>query len=212
MARLKKYSNRNQSTKKKNEAKNDEIINDDITLTNESIAGSVGIDDTIPLINDDEPIQVDNYNDMTLEALAELAHPFSNRSIETLKRLKRAELIYIIENQKDDYKKSNLSTIDNDTKDLIELFLEIMNDIKQKREGKPVNAVLQKILRNQSKKISETLVKIGASGGIIAYTLLFGVIILIIIDSTIGLFSIHKLFNKSKKVNNEKKPNNYNNS
>lgn len=160
--------------------------------------------DETPLITDEtdnETISDDNLKDLTLAELAELALPYSNRSIETLKRLKRDELYYIILNKKDDFKVKEYSNLSQDTKDVIELFIELLNDCKKKREGRELNALLVKILRKQDKKINESLVKIGASGGIISYSLLFFVIIACFIDAFIGFDNlIEKIKKKPQNV------------
>ena len=160
--------------------------------------------DETPLITDEtdnETISDDNLKDLTLAELAELALPYSNRSIETLKRLKRDELYYIILNKKDDFKVKEYSNLSQDTKDVIELFIELLNDCKKKREGRELNALLVKILRKQDKKINESLVKIGASGGIISYSLLFFVVIACFIDAFIGFDNlIEKIKKKPQNV------------
>lgn len=163
------------------ETQNEQIINEKETNILE-------IDET-PLIadeNDNQTLSDDNLKDLTLAELAEVALPYSNRSIETLKRLKREELYYIIHNKKDDFKTREYASLTQDTKDVIDLFIELLNDYKKKREGKDLNALLVKILRKQDKKINESLVKIGASGGIISYSLLIFVIIGCVIDAFIG--------------------------
>ena len=168
-------------TKKQEETQNE-------PTTNEDEANILEVDET-PLIvdeNDNETLSDDNLKDLTLAELAELAIPYSNRSIETLKRLKRDELYYIILNKRDDYKAKEYSNLTQDTKDVIELFIELLNDCKKKREGRELNALLVKILRKQDKKINESLVKIGASGGIISYSLLIFVVIGCVIDAFIG--------------------------
>ena len=168
-------------TKKQEETQNEPTINEEETNIPE-------VDET-PLImdeNDNETLSDDNLKDLTLAELAELALPYSNRSIETLKRLKRDELYYIILNKRDDYKAKEYSNLTQDTKDVIELFIELLNDCKKKREGRELNALLVKILRKQDKKINESLVKIGASGGIISYSLLIFVVIGCVIDAFIG--------------------------
>ena len=168
-------------TKKQEETQNEPI-------TNEEETNILEVDET-PLImdeNDNETLSDDNLKDLTLAELAELAIPYSNRSIETLKRLKRDELYYIILNKRDDYKAKEYSNLSQDTKDVIELFIELLNDCKKKREGRELNALLVKILRKQDKKINESLVKIGASGGIISYSLLIFVVIGCVIDAFIG--------------------------
>ena len=168
-------------TKKQEETQNEPI-------TNEEETNILEVDET-PLMmdeNDNETLSDDNLKDLTLAELAELALPYSNRSIETLKRLKRDELYYIILNKRDDYKAKEYSNLTQDTKDVIELFIELLNDCKKKREGKDLNALLVKILRKQDKKINESLVKIGASGGIISYSLLIFVVIGCVIDAFVG--------------------------
>ena len=168
-------------TKKQEETQNEPI-------TNEEETNILEVDET-PLIvdeNDNETLSDDNLKDLTLAELAELALPYSNRSIETLKRLKRDELYYIILNKRDDYKAKEYSNLTQDTKDVIELFIELLNDCKKKREGRELNALLVKILRKQDKNINESLVKIGASGGIISYSLLIFVVIGCVIDAFIG--------------------------
>ena len=89
-------------------------------------------------------------------------------------------------NKRDDYRAKEYSNLTQDTKDVIELFIELLNDCKKKREGRELNALLVKILRKQDKKINESLVKIGASGGIISYSLLIFVVIGCVIDAFIG--------------------------
>lgn len=182
---------------KRTKKTNNETINE--TKKNDDEIIYIENDET-PLIsdfNDDENLENDErLESLTLAELAELALPYSNRSIETLKRLKREELVYIITNKKDDYKAKEYSNLANDTKDIIELFIEILNDYKKKREGRELNALLVKILRKQDKKINETLVKIGASGGIISYCLLFVIVIGCFIDAFIGF---DNLFEKIKK-------------
>lgn len=165
-------------------------------------------DNETPLIadeTDNEILSDDNLKDLTLAELAELALPYSNRSIETLKRLKRDELYYIILNKKDDFKTKEYSNLTQDTKDVIELFIELLNDCKKKREGRELNALLVKILRKQDKKINESLIKIGASGGIISYSLLFFVIIACFIDAFIGFDNIIEKI-KKKSQNVEQRP------
>ena len=172
---------RKRVTKKQEETKNE-------PTTNEDEGNILEVDET-PLIvdeNDNETLSDDNLKDLTLAELAELALPYSNRSIETLKRLKRDELYYIILNKRDDYKAKEYSNLTQDTKDVIELFIELLNDCKKKREGRELNALLVKILRKQDKKINESLVKIGASGGIISYSLLIFVVIGCVIDAFVG--------------------------
>ena len=170
-----------------------------------------------PLISDsiDEKLESNPeiLSDLTLEELANIAIRYSNRSIETLKRLKREELIYIITQQKDDYKVKEYASIGNDTKDLIELLIEVLSDIKHKREGKPLNAILLKVLRKQDKKIAEGLVKAGASGGMLGYSLCICVIILVFIDALLGFDKLVNLFVKKDKTikNNENQSNNNNN-
>lgn len=187
---------RKRVTKKQNEPQNEPIINEEETNILE-------IDET-PLIqdeNDNEILNEDSLKDLTLAELAEIAIKYSNRSIETLKRLKREELYYIILNKKDDFKAKEYSNLTQDTRDVIELFIELLNDCKKKREGKELNALLVKILRKQDKKINESLVKIGASGGIISYSLLIFVIVGCIIDAFIGFDNlVEKIKKKSKNV------------
>lgn len=185
-------TSRKRITKKNHEAISEATKNDNDIIDIEN--------DETPLISDldnDESLgsdtQLENY---TLAELADLALPYSNRSIETLKRLKREELIYIITNKKDDYRAKEYSNLANDTKDIIELFIEILSDYKKKREGRELNALLVKILRKQDKKINESLIKIGASGGIISYSLFFVIVIGCFIDAFIGF---DNLFEKIKK-------------
>ena len=114
---------RKRVTKKQEETQNEPI-------TNEEETNILEVDET-PLIvdeNDNETLSDDNLKDLTLAELAELAIPYSNRSIETLKRLKRDELYYIILNKRDDYKAKEYSNLTQDTKDVIELFIELLND------------------------------------------------------------------------------------
>ncbi|MDE6886172.1 MAG: hypothetical protein K2P17_03950 [Helicobacteraceae bacterium] len=158
--------------------------------------------DKEPLIKDEneQEFNTENLKNKTLAELAELAQPYSNRSIETLKRLSREELIYIITNKKDDFKSKEYGSLGSDTKDIIELFIEILNEHKIKHQGRELNALLCKILRKQDKKISEGLIKIGASGSIISYLLLSFIIIGLIIDATIGF---DKFLSKLQKKNSE---------
>ena len=203
MAKIKRISK--QTTLKKNpdskkEAENEQIINEELTAIPEN--------DETPLIrdeNEDELLSDENLQDLTLAELAEIAIKYSNRSIETLKRLKRDELYYIILNKKDDFKTREFATLTQDTKDVIELFIELLNDCKKKREGKELNALLVKILRKQDKKINESLVKIGASGGIISYSLLIFVIFACFIDAFIGFDNlIEKIKKRTSNVEQSK--------
>ena len=209
-----KKGRRLRSAKINNVAKKDDLVNDKLIEDDKIIETSQEMEQE-PLIKEDaEPLENENLSGLTLAELAELARPYSNRSVETLKRLKREELLYIVINQKDDYKKSELSNLNQDTKDLIELSIEILNDIKIKRTGQPVNAILLKIYRNQDKKISEGFVKIGASGGIIGYSLCFFIILCVVIDAFFGfdaIFNRYKDKNKeSDKKSNETQSNNNN--
>lgn len=207
---------RGRKAKKQKETQNENTQNEisvDLFTINESFKN----DDVEPLIQDtlNETFEQNPeiLSDLTLAELAELALPYSNRSIETLKRLKREELIYIVTNQKDNYKTNEFNTIGNDTKDILELLIEILNEIKIKREGKPINAILLKVLRRQDKKISEGLVKAGASGGVVGYSLCFFTLICVFIDSFFGFDNIILLFkkdaNKKENVKNEAKSNIY---
>lgn len=199
-----------------NEAKSEDMKSETISSISNNIK-NIEDSEIRPLIEDNIEINDSppNLTDKTLAELAELALPYSNRSIETLKRLKREELLYIVTNQKDDYKKSELGTLGSDTKDLIELTIEICNEIKIKRNGKPINAILLKVFRNQDKKISEGLVRVGASGGIIGYSLCFFTLICVFIDAFFGFDTLFKLSKKANKENiinksdEKKQDNNY---
>lgn len=198
-----------------NEAKSEDMKSETIASISDNLK-NIEDSEIRPLIEDNVEINDSppNLTDKTLAELAELALPYSNRSIETLKRLKREELLYIVTNQKDDYKKSELGTLGSDTKDLIELTIEICNEIKIKRNGKPINAILLKVFRNQDKKISEGLVRVGASGGIIGYSLCFFTLICVFIDAFFGFDTLFKLSKKANKENinksdEKKQDNNY---
>lgn len=191
---------RKRITKKDHEAQNEAI-------KSEQDDNLLEVDET-PLITDERDIKIisdDNLKDLTLAELAELALPYSNRSIETLKRLKRDELYYIILNKKDDYKAKEYSNLSQDTKDVIELFIELLNDYKKRRKGRELNALLIKILRKQDKKINESLIKIGASGGIISYSLLLFVLIGCFIDAFIDFDDLIEKI-KKKPQNVEQQP------
>lgn len=191
---------RKRITKKDHEAQNEAI-------KSEQDDNLLEVDET-PLITDERDIKIisdDNLKDLTLAELAELALPYSNRSIETLKRLKRDELYYIILNKKDDYKAKEYSNLSQDTKDVIELFIELLNDYKKRRKGRELNALLIKILRKQDKKINESLIKIGASGGIISYSLLLFVLIGCFIDAFIDFDELIEKI-KKKPQNVEQQP------
>lgn len=191
---------RKRITKKDHEAQNEAI-------KSEQDDNLLEVDET-PLITDERDIKIisdDNLKDLTLAELAELALPYSNRSIETLKRLKRDELYYIILNKKDDFKAKEYSNLSQDTKDVIELFIELLNDYKKRRKGRELNALLIKILRKQDKKINESLIKIGASGGIISYSLLLFVLIGCFIDAFIDFDDLIEKI-KKKPQNVEQQP------
>lgn len=191
---------RKRITRKDREAQNEAI-------KSEQDDNLLEVDET-PLITDERDIKIisdDNLKDLTLAELAELALPYSNRSIETLKRLKRDELYYIILNKKDDYKAKEYSNLSQDTKDVIELFIELLNDYKKRRKGRELNALLIKILRKQDKKINESLIKIGASGGIISYSLLLFVLVSCFIDAFIDFNDLIEKI-KKKPQNVEQQP------
>lgn len=201
MAKIRQKINktiRKRITKTKNEAENGAEKSEELSapfFNDES--------DKEPLIKEENETEIDkeDLKSQTLAELAELALPYSNRSIETLKRISREELIYIITNKKDDYKAKEYGTLGSDTKDIIELFIEILNEHKIKTQGRELNALLCKILRKQDKKISEGLVKIGASGSIISYFLLFFIIIGLVIDATIGFDGLLSKFKRKDKEN-----------
>ena len=134
--------------------------------------------------------------DLTLAELADLAQPFSHRSIETLKRLKREELIYIITQQKDDFNARENATLGNDVKDIIELFIEILQESKMKRCGKELNGLLVKIIRKQDRKIAEYAVRAGASGSAVGIIILCIAVLGLIVDALWGLDYIARLFEK----------------
>lgn len=180
------------------------------TLENEKQTNAENADFE-PLIKEESPADSSDYSlsNLTLAELADLAKPFSNRSTETLKRLKREELIYIITNEKDDYAKTELSNLNRDSKDLIEVIISILSDIKEARGGGNLNALLVRIFRNQGNRISEAFIKLGVSGSIFGWIMCGFVCVLLIIDSVFGLQSISKIFKKQKK--DDEKQSNSNN-
>lgn len=196
----------------------DEIINDVDNVSHETLENETQTNaetaDFEPIIKEENLIDSNNYslNNLTLAELAEIAKPFSNRSTETLKRLKREELIYIITNEKDDYAKTELSNLNRDSKDLIEVIISILADIKEARGGGNLNALLVRIFRNQGNRISEAFIKLGVSGNIFGWIMCGFVCVLLIIDSVFGLQSISKIFKKQKKDNEKEPNNNYNKS
>lgn len=180
------------------------------TLENEKQTNAENADFE-PLIKEESPADSSDYSlsNLTLAELADLAKPFSNRSTETLKRLKREELIYIITNEKDDYAKTELSNLNRDSKDLIEVIISILSDIKEARGGGNLNALLVRIFRNQGNRISEAFIKLGVSGSIFGWIMCGFVCVLLVIDSVVGLQSISKIF-KKQKTNDEKQSNSNN--
>lgn len=194
----------------------DEIINDVDNVSHETLKNETQTNaetaDFEPIIKEENLSDSNNYslNNLTLAELAEIAKPFSNRSTETLKRLKREELIYIITNEKDDYAKTELSNLNRDSKDLIEVIISILADIKEARGGGNLNALLVRIFRNQGNRISEAFIKLGVSGNIFGWIMCGFVCVLLIIDSVFGLQSISKIFKKQKKDNEKEPNNNYN--
>lgn len=180
------------------------------TLENEKQTNAENADFE-PLIKEESPADSSDYSlsNLTLAELADLAKPFSNRSTETLKRLKREELIYIITNEKDDYAKTELSNLNRDSKDLIEVIISILSDIKEARGGGNLNALLVRIFRNQGNRISEAFIKLGVSGSIFGWIMCGFVCILLVVDSVVGLQSISKIFKKQKK--DDEKQSNSNN-
>lgn len=193
-----------------------EIIKDDKNVSYETLENEKQTNaesaEFEPLIKEESPADSSDYSlsNLTLAELAELAKPFSNRSTETLKRLKREELIYIITNEKDDYAKTELSNLNRDSKDLIEVIISILSDIKEARGGGNLNALLVRIFRNQGNRISEAFIKLGVSGSIFGWIMCGFVCVLLIIDSVVGLQSISKIFKKQKK-DNETESNNHHN-
>lgn len=208
---IKKTRNRKAKTQ-------DEIINDVDNVSYETLESEKQTNtdsvDFEPIIKDEHLADSNTYslNNLTLAELADLAKPFSNRSTETLKRLKREELIYIITNEKDDYAKTELSNLNRDSKDLIEVIISILADIKEARGGGNLNALLVRIFRNQGNRISEAFIKLGVSGSIFGWIMCGFVCVLLIIDSVFGLQSISKLFKKQKKDDETKPNSNYNKS
>lgn len=179
---------------------------------NETLASEVESADFIPeldaedapLIADDSPLDGESetaqLDSLTLAELADIAIKFSNRGIETLKRLKREELYYIILNQKDDFKAREYGSLNQDSRDLIELLIDVLGDVKQKREGRPLNAVIVKIFRNQNKKLCELFVRAGASGSIVGYIVLFCATGALLIDAFCGFERVADFFkNKNTK-------------
>ena len=155
-------------------------------------------------LNDSLESEGESLANLTLPELAQLAKPFSNRSLSTLQRLKREELYYIIHNQKDDYEKTELSTLNRDSKDFIEVIINILQDIKEARGGGNLNALLVRIFRNQGNRLAEGFVKLGISGGVFGWIMCGGVTALLIIDSVWGLSHIAKMFKKEQKTDNVK--------
>ena len=160
-----------------------------------------------PLINDEpEPDSANiNLGDLTIAELVQLARPYSNRAESTLMRLKREHLIWIIHNQRDDFEKTELSNLNRDSKDLIEIIISILNDIKEARGAGSVNALLLRILRNQGNRISEGFIKVGISGGMFGWIMCGFVFSLCIIDSVWGLQAISKIFKKGDKPATDEK-------
>lgn len=196
---------RNAKAKKQKEAESVEILNENQTEATESVESA----ESEPLIKENEEVDTAEIalSNLTLAELAELARPYSNRSETTLQRLKREELIYIITNKRDDYAKTELSNLNRDSKDLLEIIISILEDIKQARGGGNLNALLVRIFRNQGNRISEGFVKIGISGGVFGWVMCGIVSSLLIVDSVFGLQSISKIFKKKEQKGNEAKPN-----
>lgn len=144
----------------------------------------------------------ENLSNLTLKELAILALPYSHRSITTLERLSRAELIKIIKDQKDDSSRE-AKTLDNDLGDLLEVFIGVMGEIKQNRHEKPLNPLFIKLAKSQSRKLSELFIKIGVSGGILAWVVLFVAFCLIIFDALYDVKNLPNLFGSSKKNTKE---------
>jgi hypothetical protein len=162
------------------------------------------LDENFNPLNDSLESNGESLANLTLPELAQLAKPFSNRSLSTLQRLKREELYYIIHNQKDDYEKTELSNLNRDSKDFIEVIINILQDIKESRGGGNLNALLVRIFRNQGNRLAEGFVKLGISGGVFGWIMCGGVITLLIIDSVWGLSHIAKMFKKEQKTDNVK--------
>lgn len=196
---------RNTKAKKQKEAESVEILNENQTEATESVESA----ESEPLIKENEEVDTAEIalSNLTLAELAELARPYSNRSETTLQRLKREELIYIITNKRDDYAKTELSNLNRDSKDLLEIIISILEDIKQARGGGNLNALLVRIFRNQGNRISEGFIKIGVSGGVFGWVMCGIVSSLLIVDSVFGLQSISKIFKKKEQKGNEAKPN-----
>lgn len=200
MPRIKKKSTttpRNAKAKKIQESESVEILNEKQTDAPEAVESEANE----PLIQDFDEVDAEglSLSNLTLAELAELARPYSNRSETTLQRLKREELIYIITNKRDDYAKTELSNLNRDSKDLIEIIVSILEDIKQARGGGNLNALLVRIFRNQGNRLAEGFVKIGVSGGVFGWAMCGIVSTLLVVDSVWGLQSISKLFKKEKK-------------
>lgn len=200
MPRIKRKTNntpRNAKAKKIQESESVEALNEKQTDAPEAVESEANE----PLISDFDEVESEglSLSNLTLAELAELARPYSNRSETTLQRLKREELIYIITNKRDDYAKTELSNLNRDSKDLIEIIVSILEDIKQARGGGNLNALLVRIFRNQGNRLAEGFVKIGVSGGVFGWAMCGIVSTLLVVDSVWGLQSISKLFKKEKK-------------
>lgn len=200
---------RNARAKKQGNAENEEILNENLINDSEAFTNPALMPDSEPLIESDLEFETGNayvgfdsdsesLSTLTLAELAQLAKPFSNRSISTLQRLKREELIYIITNKRDDYAREELSNLNRDSKDFIEVCINILNDIKQERGGGALNALLVRIFRNQGNRLAEGFVKLGVSGGVFGWIMCGGCVTLLIIDAVWGLSHVAKFFKKDK--------------
>lgn len=201
MARLKRKSTttpRNAKAKKIQESQSEDLLND---VKTKAFDGIDSVENE-QLIKDFEESDAGSLSlsNLTLAELAELARPYSNRSETTLQRLKREELIYIITNKRDDYAKTELSNINRDSKDFLEVIISILTDIKEARGEGDLNALLVRIFRNQGNRVAEGFVKMGVSGGTFGWIMCIFVTFLLVVDAVFGLQSIPKIFKKEQKV------------
>lgn len=130
-----------------------------------------------------------DLNSATLAELAEIAQHYSDRSYETLRRLTRAELLAIIKNESDTRDRA-YQGLDRDADNLLKMTVELLDEVKRAREGKPLNPTLKRLFIAQNNKLTEVLVNANVKSGVISIIILLSLAFALFIDSFWGFSAI----------------------
>ena len=154
--------------------------------------------------------EVPTYSELmkkTGRELAEMAAPFTDKSVTTLSKMAKKDLIKIIQdglagkvNEKEQEAKARKNRTKSEAEQLIEAMIHTLEAFKVQREHKPLNPVIKKVFEQQavnytSKKVEED--NITPEG--INKALLFGTGALLLVDGLVGFENIPKIIEKIKK-------------